>query len=89
MQISFQDVKNSSNVIDIRTSLAYNKHNLGFKNVPRLMLLSDPSKYLNKNEEYYLLCDTGLVSLSCSNILNALGYRCYSIKGGIDNLNEA
>ena len=40
------------------------------------------------DEKYYLICDLGKVSLSCARVLNALGYNCYSIKGGIEGLKK-
>ncbi len=88
MQINYYDIKNKSNIIDVRITKEFNKSNLGFKNIPKLVLLREPDKYLNKNEGYYLLCSTGEVSLSCAKILNALGYHCYSITGGIERINK-
>lgn len=89
MQIELSNIKNRNNIIDIRTSIEFESYNiLGSKNIPRLNLLKSPEVYLNKYEEYYLICNKGEVSLSCSKILNALGYNCYSIKGGIDNLKK-
>ena len=40
-------------------------------------------KFLDKNKIYYLICDMGVLSESTSKILNALGYNCISVKGGI------
>lgn len=45
-------------------------------------LLYNSQKYLNKSDEYYLLCDNGFSSLRISRILNSLGYKTYSIDGG-------
>ena len=87
MFINISDIKNVDNIIDIRSSISFNKFNYkGSKNIPRMILLNNPDLYLNKNEEYYLLCDKGLLSKSVSNILNSLGFRCYSIVGGIESL---
>ena len=88
MEINYYDIKNKSNIIDVRLAKEFNKNNLGFKNIPKFTLLREPDKYLNKNEKYYLLCSTGEVSLSCAKILNALGYHCYSITGGIERINK-
>ena len=87
MQIKYDYVLDKSKIIDIRSSLDYNeKHILGSVNIPRIILMSNPDVYMNKDEDYYLICDKGTVSLSCANILNALGYKCYSIIGGIQNI---
>lgn len=87
MEIDYNKIINKHNIIDIRNSLDYEEYNInGCINVSKNILLSNPEKYLNKEEEFYLLCDKGTVSLSCSKILNALGYNCFSIKGGIENI---
>jgi len=72
------------NLIDIRDKEDYMNNNIeGSINIPRLKLLNDPKKYLLKNKTYYLICDMGVLSESTSKILNALGYKCISVKGGI------
>ena len=87
MFIDIKDVINKKNIIDIRNSISFNNfHYEGSKNIPRMILLSNPHLYLNKNEEYYILCDRVLLSKSVSNILNSLGFNCYSILGGIESL---
>ena len=87
MEIDYNEIINKKNIIDIRCSLDYNeKHIKESINVPKMLLLSNPSKYLNKENEFYLLCDKGKVSLPCSKILNALDYKCFSIKNGIDGI---
>lgn len=89
MQIKLSEVKDKSKIIDIRTSLEFEKFNIiGSRNIPRFNLLKNPESYLNKCDEFYIICNKGEVSLSCVKILNALGYRCYSIIGGIDNLKK-
>ena len=72
------------NLIDIRDKEDYMNNNInGSINIPRLKLFNDPSMYLNKNKTYYIICDMGVLSESTSKILNALGYKCISVKGGI------
>lgn len=89
MQINYDDVIDKTKIIDIRNSLDFdNDHVLGSFNVPRIKLLSKPDIYMNKNDYYYLICDKGMVSLSCARILNALGYNCYSIVGGIEGIKK-
>lgn len=87
MQIEYDDITDKTKIIDIRNSIDFNnKHIKESINVPRLVLMSNPQDYMNKNNNYYLICDKGKVSLSCARILNALGYNCYSVAGGIEGI---
>lgn len=89
MQIEYYDISDKSKIIDIRNSIDFSyNHVHGSINVPRIMLMSNPDFYMNKVDDYYLLCDKGMVSLSCTRILNALGYKCFSIIGGIENIKK-
>ena len=88
MQIKISEIENKNNIIDIRTSSEFNEFNIGGRNITRMNLLKNPEYYLDKNNTYYMVCNKGTVSLSCSRILNALGYNCYSVTGGIDDLKK-
>ena len=88
MQIKISEIENKSNIIDIRTSTEFNEFNIGGRNNTRMNLLKNPEYYLDKNNTYYIVCNKGMVSLSCSRLLNALGYNCYSVAGGIDDLKK-
>lgn len=89
MEIDYNKITNSNNIIDIRSFLDYDEFNIKKSiNIPKIILMSKPDKYLNKEEEFYLLCDKGKISLSCSKILNALGYKCFSIKDGIEGIKK-
>ena len=88
MQIKISEIENKNNIIDIRTSAEFNEFNIGGRNITRMNLLKNPEYYLDKNNTYYIVCNKGTVSLSCSRILNALGYNCYSVAGGIDDLKK-
>ena len=74
------------NIIDIRSK---NKYYMGHipsaTNIEYLELLSNPSKYLNKNEIYYLYCDSGYTSSMVVNKLNNIGYNTVNIDGGYNN----
>lgn len=86
MQVNLNELKNN-NIIDIRSKYEFNLKNIpGSINITKMDLLRNPSKYMNMHDTYYLICQKGYTSLSVSNILNALGYNCYSIKGGIDSI---
>ncbi len=88
MQIKISEIENKNNIIDIRTSTEFNEFNIGGRNITRMNLLKNPEYYLDKNNTYYIVCNKGMVSLSCSRLLNALGYNCYSVAGGIDDLKK-
>lgn len=74
---------NEINLIDIResyeTSAGFIK---GSKKVPMNTLLNNPEKYLNKEDKYYIICQSGMRSLRTCKILNKLGYNVFNIKGG-------
>lgn len=85
MQINLNDTSKKNTLIDIRSEIEFNSYNIpGSINIPKMNLLNSPEVYLNKYDTYYLICSKGITSLSCANILNRLGYKCYSIEGGIE-----
>lgn len=85
VEINLSNINKRQNIIDIRSLLEYSKKNInGSINVPKSQLMSNPEKYMNKKDTYFLICDKGKVSLICAKMLNALGYNCYSVKGGIE-----
>lgn len=87
MEIEFFNVSKKATIIDIRYPSDYENYHLDNTiNVTRINLLKNPDKYLSKEKENYLLCDKGTVSMSCAKILNALGYNCKSIKGGMEGI---
>ncbi len=74
------------NIIDIRSRDMYNTNHIpGAINIEYLELLSNPSKYLNMNDTYYLYCTSGYTSSIVSNKLNMLGYNTVNIDGGFNN----
>ena len=87
MYINFSQITDNSKIIDLRPSFEYMEFNIpGSINIPKFVLLSNPGSYLNKAEDFYLICNKGEISSNVAKILNALGYHCYSVIGGIDNL---
>ena len=78
-------MRNPENIIDIRSKMDFNKkHIKGSINIPKMLLMSNPEKYFKKDITYFLICDRGKISLICAKMLNALGYKCYSVAGGIE-----
>ena len=85
MTEKLDNIDKNDTLIDIRTSSEFKSYHLdGSINIPRIKLLNSHESYLKKDKNYYIICNKGEVSLSCCKILNALGYSCKSIVGGID-----
>ena len=92
-QISVNDLKKLGNInlIDIRSIEKYNDNHIpGSINIPKILLVKDYYKYLNKNKLYYIYCQRGEQSLKVCRLLNNLGYRTINIIGGYESwiLNE-
>ena len=72
------------NLIDIREPYEDKTRSLkGSKNIPMNNLLKNPEKYLNKEKEYYIMCQSGMRSSRTSNILSKQGYKIINVSGGI------
>lgn len=87
MNISIKELltKSNINIIDIRSVEKYNDNHIeGAINIPMIMLLKDPSKYLNKNEEYYIYCQFGKNSFKLCQILTKQGYKAINVLRGYE-----
>jgi len=85
MQITIHDLLqlNPNNIIDIRSKSKYlSGHILNAKSIDYLDLINRPELYINKEETYYIYCDSGIKSKSTTSILNSLGYHTIHIIGG-------
>lgn len=70
-------------IIDVRDKYKYNiGHIANSINIDSIELISNPSKYLNKNQKYYIYCQTGHTSKMIVEKLNSLGYNTVNIEGG-------
>ena len=75
------------NVIDLRSEKEYLKFHLnGSRNINYIDLLINTDKYLNKRDNYLLICDKGIQSMDVSNILKRKGYHTYSLDGGMKKM---
>lgn len=73
-------------IIDIRKSYLYNLGSIpSSRNIPSSYLLIDPSKYLNKNEEYYIYCTQGMESPRICANLTKQGYKVVNVLGGYND----
>lgn len=80
-----KQVMNNENVIDIRDIEKFNgSHIMGAHNIPMIKLLSDYSKYLDKNKVYYIYCQKGITSIRVVGFLRKQGYNVYNVIGGYE-----
>ena len=83
MEIYYKDLKPDFNIIDIRDRLDYyNGHYINSINIPYNVLLSNPSKYLEKNKDYYIYCKSGVRSKKACELLSLIGYNVINVKDG-------
>ena len=70
-------------LIDIREKYEYASGHLpSTKNVPMEELLSNAEKYLDKNKDYYIICQSGgRSSKACTELTNG-GYKVINVSGG-------
>ncbi len=86
MEISWENISlyDKTNIIDLRDKYSYDKkHFQGSRNISYTMLLLYPQEYLKKEQEYILICEYGLKSKEVSTILNKMGYKTFSVNGGM------
>jgi rhodanese-related sulfurtransferase len=83
--ISVSELYNKSNIIDIRSIEKYNNNHIeGSINIPFEKLITNPSKYLKRNEIYYIYCQRGVQSRKTCQILKNQGFRVVNINGGYE-----
>ncbi|MGG7176882.1 rhodanese-like domain-containing protein [Clostridium paraputrificum] len=72
------------NLIDIREPYEVKSGAIkGSKNIPMDKILSDPDQYLNKEKEYYIMCQSGMRSSRTTKALNKLGFKVINVSGGM------
>jgi len=70
-------------IIDVRDNSSYKIGTIPNSiNVPYLFLVTNPDSYLDIHNKYYLLCDSGNLSMRCCLELNSKGYDVVNIIGG-------
>ncbi len=85
--INVKEIDNMTNkhrIIDVRTKrelVRYGKIK-GIRNIEMQEILKNPEKYLQKDKEYYFLCQSGVKSKKTVKELNKIGYNTISLKGG-------
>lgn len=74
------------NIIDIRDEYKFKKsHIINSINIPYRYLITNPSQYLNKQDNYVIICDYGITSDDAAEKLYKLGYNVTSVVNGISN----
>lgn len=92
--ISWQSAKDYLNnpyykIIDIREQNEYYQSHLAKSiNIPYLQLLNNFERILSKNYIYFIICTKGKTSLDLVKILNAKGFKAYSINGGFNVIKQ-
>lgn len=77
------DLLGKVDLIDIREPYEYkNGHLPTAKNIPMDIILAETDKYLNKNKEYYIICQSGGRSSSTCSKLKAKGFNVVNVLGG-------
>ena len=72
------------NLIDIREPYEYRSGSIKTaKNIPMGELLGDPEKYLNKDKEYHIICQSGGRSARACSKLTGLGFDVVNVSGGV------
>ena len=71
-------------LIDIREPYEYKTGSVRTaENIPMNTLLQNPEKYLKKEKEYYILCQSGGRSSSACERLTERGFHVTNVKGGV------
>lgn len=71
-------------IIDIREPYEYKSGSLKTaKNIPMGNLLNAPEQFLEKDKEYYILCQSGGRSSGACRMLSKLGYQVVNVAGGM------
>ena len=84
--IDFLKIQSNINIIDIRNKEKYNDNHIPNSiNIPYEELLLQPSKYLQKEKNYYVYCSQGKTSFQVCKILNKIGYKLININGGYES----
>lgn len=78
----------SIDLIDIREPYEYKSGHLpNAKNIPIENIISNPDKYLNKDKEYYIICQSGARSSRACSALDKEGYKIINVSGGTGSYN--
>ncbi len=73
-------------LIDIREANEYEEMSIKTaRNIPMLVLLQDPDKFLSREKTYYIVCLTGKKSEATVEALVQKGFSVVNVKDGVSN----
>ena len=85
--INVNDIDNligKIDLIDIREPYEYSGGTIKTaKNIPMGNILENPEKYLTKDKEYYIMCQSGGRSARTCDSLTRQGYDVVNVSGGM------
>ncbi len=84
--ININEIKNLENikVIDVREVNEYKQLSIpNTSNIPMMGLIANHENFLDKNETYYIMCQSGGRSFQVASRLEQLGYSVINLEGGI------
>ena len=85
--INVNDIDNligTIDLIDIREPYEFESGSIKTaKNIPMQTLLNNPDKYLKKDKEYYIVCQSGGRSSMACNSLKSDGFNVIDVSGGV------
>ena len=85
--INVNDIDNligKIDLIDIREPFEYRGGSIKTaKNIPMGQLLEESNKYLEKNKEYHIVCQSGGRSQRACSKLTGLGFDVVNVAGGV------
>ena len=71
------------NLIDVREPDEYRRGHLPkAKNIPMNSIIENSVKYLDKNKEYHIICQSGMRSKRTCNELYKKGFNVVNVEGG-------
>ena len=78
-----EDLGENINLIDIREEYEYQAGKItNSKNIPMGRILENPEKYLNRDEKYYIMCQSGARSFAACKELSKKEYNVVNVKSG-------
>ena len=85
--INVNDIDNligNIELIDIREPNEYSRCSIkSAKNIPMQTLLDNPDKYMKKDKEYYIVCQSGRRSSMTCNSFRQKGFDVINVSGGV------
>ncbi len=76
-------------IIDVREPHEYANGTVkGAKNIPMTGLMMNPNEFLEKDEPYYIMCQSGGRSHQVCDVLEGHGYDVTNLEGGYNDYND-